>query len=130
MCRKCVDGKTYRHSIFKEPSAPRPPREHGTLRGCRQHWARGEELCDECEVFDDIRFAQRKKEERQRKQEKERLKAEKRAERGLSRTPQQTMATSLRLTVSSLDELARIAKEQGLSRNALIQRVIDSYLVL
>lgn len=113
---------TYRHSKFKKPR-PTLDREHGTLRGCRQHWTRGEELCDVCEEFHEL-------EQMIRENKKKKLQEKRRVERSLPATPQETMPTSVRLSKSSLDGLGRMARETGISRNALIQRAIDAFLVM
>lgn len=83
-------------------------------------------MCEEClEFYEGTKEeAERKAEEK--KREQERLKEE----RKRMYPPQQNRLTSVRLTNSSLDDLDRIAKEVGVSRNALIQRAIDAFLVM
>ena len=44
-CDPCAEaGRAYN----RDYAAKRSPREHGTVKGARQHWGRGEQLCDPC----------------------------------------------------------------------------------
>lgn len=130
MCKACHDPHREERPDHENPDykmrrilhPPKPVvQEHGTRRGCRQHWSRGEDLCDQCHDFHWDFMA-----ERRAKKEREKI-VKKMAKK---RKTVKTRNTGVRLTVSSLDELDEMAVIHGVSRNVLIQRAIDAYLVM